>query len=296
MVALAEHDVALADVHHLDHALDERELRGCEPAEQLLDAEVLRERLGRAPSRSRMRSSHHSSAASTSGNEWDAMSSRIPTGASAMISTQPTSFSAVRQVRQHRDRRAVEVSDALAVEDHRVDPGDVVDHRSEQALGRAEEQVALELEHRHRVGVLREQGVLVGGAHAVGARLAAVVAAAHDGADLGLETQRVQVEVDRHALTHLDAAHAVPAGVEPRREDADAELTGQHGDDTAGDAALRRQPHGVDPLARVVVHAARAHHAEHVLDVAGVEGALAGDRVHARRWRASPPWSRGRGT
>ncbi len=164
----------------------------------------------------------------------------------------------------------------------RVDPGDVVDHGAEQALGRAEEEVTLELEHRHRVGVLREQGVLLGRAHPVGARLAAVVAAAHDGADLGLEAQRVQVEVDRHALTHLDAAGAVPAGVEARREDADAELTGQHGDDTAGDTALRREPHRVHPLAGVVVHAARAHHAEHVLDVPGVEGARAGDRVHPR--------------
>ena len=72
-----------------------------------------------------------------------------------------------------------------------------------------------------------------------------------------------------------------PRASSARREDADAELARQHGDDTAGDTALRRQPDGVDPLAGVVVHAAGAHHAEHVLDVAARRARGAGDRVHA---------------
>ena len=121
-------------------------------------------------SRSRMRSSHHSSAASTSGNEWRRDVLEDPDRGVGHDQHTADVVQCGAQVRQHRDRGTVEVSDALAVEDHRVDPGDVVDHGAEQALGRAEEQVALQLEHRHRVGVLREQGVLIGRAHAVGAR------------------------------------------------------------------------------------------------------------------------------
>lgn len=82
---------------------------------------------------------------------------------------------------------------------------DVVDDAAEQPLGRPEEQIALELEHRDGVGVPRQEVVLLGRPHPVGPGLAAVVAASHDVPDLRLEPQRVEVEVGGQALAHLDA-------------------------------------------------------------------------------------------
>ena len=77
----------------------------------------------------------------------------------------------------------------------------------------------------------------------------------------------VQAEALGQLLADLDAADAVAARVEQRREDADAGLAGHDGDDAAADAALGRQADAVGPLAGVVVHAAGVHDAEHVLDV-----------------------------
>ena len=181
----------------------------------------------------RMRFSHHSSAASASGNERAATSSSTPVGASAITSTQPTSSSATRRLDSIDSAAPSRLPIRLQSSTTASTPVDVVDDAAEQPLGRPEEEVALELEDRDRVGVLREQVVLLGRAHAVRTGLTAVVAAAHDVAHLGLEAQRVEIEVGGDALADLDAAHAVPAGVERR---------GEHADRRAGRAAPRR-PH-----------------------------------------------------
>ena len=91
----------------------------------------------------------------------------------------------------------------------------------------------------------------------------------------------MEIPAARERAADADAADAVALAVEPRRKDADAELAGEDGDDAAGDAAFRRHAHVVEPLARVVVHAAGAHDAEHALDVFAADGLLAGERIDA---------------
>ena len=59
----------------------------------------------------------------------------------------------------------------------------------------------------------------------------------------------VEREVVREVAADADAAHAVAALVEPRREDGDAEPAGQHAEHAAGDAALRRHADRDEPLA-----------------------------------------------
>ena len=78
--------------------------------------------------------------------------------------------------------------------------------------------------------------------------------------------EHVQVQRARKLLADTNAADRVASIVQRRREDADAELAGEHGDHASGDAALGRKPDVVEPVARRVVHprswpSHSAHHA-----------------------------------
>ena len=84
-----------------------------------------------------------------------------------------------------------------------------------------------------------------------------------------------QVAADAHA------AHAVAAGVEQRREHADAELARLDRHDPAADPALGGQADIELPAAGEIVHAAGGHDAQHVADMVGAQRPLAGDRVDA---------------
>ena len=141
-------------------------------------------------------------------------------------------------------------------------------------------QIALELVDDDAVTSRGEHVVGGAGARAIRARLVAAVRTSQ-GSDLGPEPERMQREVRCQPPACFDAAHAVSLGVERRREHTDAELPGQHCDDAPGHAALGRQSDAIRPLARVVVHPARTHHAQHVLDAFVLERALSGERIHA---------------
>ena len=278
--------------------LHQRQLLGGQPAEQLLDRRdpraATRRRSRTGP---RMRFSHHSSAPSASGN---AARRDVLEHAGRRLGHHQHAADVVErdpQARQHRRarrRRGCRPACSRARRRRRPSMSSTTlrNSRSVEPKNRSPCSSNTATESAWRASTSYSSGVRTRFERVS----AAVVAAAHDAADLGLEPQRVEVEVGRHALADLDAARAVAPRVERRREHADPELAGQHRDHAAGDAALRREPDGVHPLARVVVHAAGAHHAEHVLDVARFERALAGDRVRARGSRASPPSSPGRGT
>lgn len=79
----------------------------------------------------------------------------------------------------------------------------------------------------------------------------------------------------------MDAADAVALGVEGWGEDGDAELAGEDGEDTAGDAALGGHADLVEPASGGVIHAAGGHDAEHAFDVFAAEGLFAGGGVDA---------------
>jgi hypothetical protein len=108
-----------------------------------------------------------------------------------------------------------------------------------------------------------------------------VVVAADRHARGARHAQEVQAEVARDLLAHRDAANAVAAGIEPRREHADADLARQHGQDAAADAALRGHADRVHPLAGEVVHPARGHDAQDALDELVSDGARTSDRIRA---------------
>src|SRR5688572_18543106 len=73
--------------------------------------------------------------------------------------------------------------------------------------------------------------------------------------------QEVKIAMTGERVTHLNAADAVAPGVEGRRKDGDSELSRQNGDNSPGDSTLGGHADRVDPLAGIVVHAARAHDA-----------------------------------
>ncbi len=188
----------------------------------------------------------------------------------------------LRELGEQGAGRRVDRLDALAVEDDRVHRVEVAGDRPEHDAPstRTTGRRAARRRRPHRRA--RWQHAVLGGvAHAVRARFVAAVRAPDGRAGGRLGPQEVQQVVARDPLAGTDAAHAVAAGVERRREHADPELTGEHGDDATRDAALGREADRVDPLARVVVHAARVHDTEHVRDVLGRERLLAGDRVGA---------------
>src|SRR5262245_29244190 len=115
----------------------------------------------------------------------------------------------------------------------------------------------------------------------LGAHGGVAIAAPDDDTGGGAALEHVQLEALGNIFAGADAAPAVALLVERRGEDADAELSGQHGDDATADAALGRQTDAVAPLAGVIVHAATMHDAQHVFYVLLVESAFAGERVDA---------------
>ena len=171
----------------------------------------------------------------------------------------------------HRDRGVVDVRDMPEVEDHEVGVFETRDDRAMDLLGSGEEQVTLQLVQRDGAATPGDGFVLGDGADTIGDDLVAPHDASDDGLDSRGRAQQVQLQVTRQPLARQHAAHAVAAAVERWREHADGELAGQHGHDAARDAALRGQADVVDPLPRVVVHAARRHHAEHVGHMVGTE-------------------------
>ena len=163
-----------------------------------------------------------------------------------------------------------EVADALHVGD------DVVHH----AFRAGEVQVALQLIDLNAPAFLVQGTAFLRGANAVGGEFSPGELQADGGLPGAGAVQQMEIAMARNRIAHANAPHAVAPGVERRRKDRDAKLAGQHGDDAAGDTALGRHADGVEPFACIVIHAARAHDAEHALDVFATDGLLAGDRIH----------------
>src|SRR6266852_7808408 len=69
--------------------------------------------------------------------------------------------------------------------------------------------------------------------------------------------------------------------IQSRREDADAQFSGQYREDAAAYAALGRDANPVYPLAGVVVHAAARHDAKNPDDVLRGRGTVVSDWVNA---------------
>src|SRR5262245_47623803 len=77
----------------------------------------------------------------------------------------------------------------------------------------------------------------------------------------------VQAKAFGKLLADLDAADAVPLGVQRRRINTDAKLPRHDRHDTAADAAFGRNAHAIDPLPGVVIHTAGIHDAEQIFDI-----------------------------
>ena len=91
--------------------------------------------------------------------------------------------------------------------------------------------------------------------------------------------EQVKVPVARQLIAREDPPNAVAPRIQPRRIDPDPNLPRQHRDHPARHAALRRDSHPVDPVARRIVHAAGRHHAQHVLHVLPTQRDLPGHRI-----------------
>ena len=84
----------------------------------------------------------------------------------------------------------------------------------------------------------------------------------------------MQAEIVRQRFAHRDAAHAVAALVEEPVRTRRCRAVPAARRDAAADAALRRHADAINPLAGVVVHSARRHHAQNLVDKLGSDGAL----------------------
>src|ERR1043165_6382802 len=89
----------------------------------------------------------------------------------------------------------------------------------------------------------------------------------------------MQIEEARKIVAHSKAANTVAVTVKTRREHANAQLAGQYGNDAAGDTTFGRHADAIKPFHCVVVHPARAHHAQDALDVFTANGLLASKRI-----------------
>src|SRR3954447_7674006 len=89
----------------------------------------------------------------------------------------------------------------------------------------------------------------------------------------------MQIEVAGQLIANPDATHAVSLRIQRRREDTDPELAGQHSDYSAGDTTFRRHSDAVNPFAGVIIHAARAHDAQHAFHVFTADRLPASHRV-----------------
>ena len=148
-------------------------------------------------------------------------------------------------------------------------------------FGGGEDEIALELEDLDAAALRAEDFVFRQRTDAAGIELRRIEAQADDGfADAG-PIEEMQVPTARERAAHPETAHAVALGIERRRIDADAELAGQDGEDSAGRAAFRRHAHVVEPFARVIVHPASAHHAEDAFDEFAADGLFPGERIDA---------------
>ena len=141
--------------------------------------------------------------------------------------------------------------------------------------------MALQLINVNHFAEFAERLAFLGGADVGGIELRAGELGADGGFADDRAVEQVQIQMPRQFLAHGDAAHAVAVRVELWRKDADADLPRQHCQHAAGHAAFRRNTDVIKPFARVVIHAARAHHAQHALDIFGTQRWLAGERIDA---------------
>src|SRR5665811_189632 len=129
--------------------------------------------------------------------------------------------------------------------------------------------------------LLGQERALFQRAQAVRAHQVGAVIAAQDAAHIGAVVKGVELELARDLLADADAAHAVALRIDRRRVDADADLARDHGDDATRDTAFRRHADLIGPFARVIVHAARVHHRQHVTHMLRIEDQMIGDGVPA---------------
>ena len=185
------------------------------------------------------------------------------------------------QLEQHPRRRDVDGGHARKIQ-HEVRHGRRLgDQPADRDLHAGKAQIALELIGDDSVAVRGQHLALGVAALAFGREVPRGEPRAHRGDREARCAEEMQLEVLRQRLAHGDAAHAVPALVERRREHADRELPGHHREDPAGHAALGRQPDAVHPLAGIVVHPAGRHDGEDLVDVLDPDHAIARHRVDA---------------
>ena len=149
-------------------------------------------------------------------------------------------------------------------------------------FGRGEHQVTLQFQHHRASAPLTERGQLGGVARAFARDLRSVIGGVYDGRHRhAAGMQGMQAVVRRNLATHRNAARTIAAIIEWWREHRQAKLAGQHRDDTATHATLGRHADLVHPRTRIVVHAARHHHTQHLGHVGTAQRAHAGDGIDA---------------
>ena len=146
-------------------------------------------------------------------------------------------------------------------------------------LGAGEVQVALELVALDPPAALVQGLALFGSAEPIRTQFRSRELQANSGFPGAGPIQQMKIAVPRKRVTDANAANAVATGVQRRRKNRDAKLAGQDRDDPPAHPALGRHADGVNPFARVIIHAARTHHAQHALDVLAPDRLLAGDWI-----------------
>src|SRR4030095_13717817 len=123
------------------------------------------------------------------------------------------------------------------IEHREIERSATVDDLAHHALHRREAQIALQFIDRGAAAVLIEQTYLVCWPASFRAHGREGIAGAYGRYRRPGRMQAVQTQIVGQRFAHRDAAHAVAALVECRREYADAELSRQHRDDAAAHTA-----------------------------------------------------------
>ena len=135
-------------------------------------------------------------------------------------------------------------------------------HRPAKHLRCRKVQIALQLEHRSAGAGFTEGAGHLGCAPTFRACSSSVVPAAYDRGIRQVRPVWMQPEPLGELLADRHSTDTVSATVERWGEYGDSQLTGDHGDDSPGNAALGRHADPEYPFTCEVVHTACAHHAE----------------------------------
>jgi hypothetical protein len=187
-----------------------------------------------------------------------------------------------QRIAQHQEQFFADLIDTLEaahVDDQRGKARELAADPPGDPLGFHERELALQLAHCNGVPVMVECLDLFLPPHPARTHIGAAIEAPHRILPRAAILEEMEAEVARNVLADLHPALRIAHRIEPRREDADAQMPRQHRRNAAADAALGRQPDIELPATRIVIHAAGAHHAEHRAHIGRRNGALARHRV-----------------